>query len=292
MANSLALVKVTDLIRNQIDKPVYSQTISFSDYDDMEVTPEEGNRIEKYMSKLTTGASAVIPLICPGGASCPFSQNCPFWQEDVRRQRENALHSSDLDERMDAITLKPLVVKGRACLVELRLLDEWTKLFIDEYGIDDSSFTDFQMVRELAETELMMWRINNNMSKPEHAEFTQETIVGVSKQGDTLFRTEVSALYEVKERLQNRKSKLIKLMVGDRQEKYKREAALHQRTEEDPSISAAHLRSQIDRLLYQAKTLAEKGRIEDGGGIIDVTEVNSSSPIDSLSPEDIIGGEE
>jgi hypothetical protein len=282
MSEEKSLVKVTSLIKSAISKPTYSRSISLEDYEGMLITEEESLRIEKHMGNLVTGASAVIPLRCPGGLACPFSLQCPYYQTDLRRQKEASLLSDELDEKLKVPVLsQPLLTpKGLACLVEVRLLDEWTSLYIDEYDIQESSFTDFQMVRELAETELMMWRINNNMSKPEHAEFVQEVVVGIDKQGNVLTRMEVDALYEVKERLQRRKSQLIKLMVGDRQEKYKREAALKQRSEEDPSVSAAQLRAQIDRAIYSMKS---QQQLKENNAI----EVTS---VDILSPEDIIGG--
>ena len=165
--------------------------------------------------------------------------------------------------------------------MEIALLNEWTTFYLEEYEVNEKSFTEFQMVRELAENDLMMWRINNNMSKPSHAQFTTEQVVGINKQGVEVTRTEVDPLYEVKERLQNRKSRLVKLLVGDRQEKYKREAALKQKTESDPSISASRLRLEIEKLQRKALSLTENSDIS-------VTEVSDAV----LSPEDLIGGGE
>lgn len=55
-----------------------------------------------------------------------------------------------------------------------------------------------------------------------------------------------------KERLQSRKSKIIKLMVGDRQEKYKKEAALKMKLDQDPSSKQAALRAKLDLLSREA----------------------------------------
>ena len=59
------------------------------------------------------------------------------------------------------------------------MLNEYTRLYLYEYDIDENSFTDIQMVRELAEIELMLWRLNNNLAKPENAELVQLVVVGV-----------------------------------------------------------------------------------------------------------------
>lgn len=177
------------------------------------------------------------------------------------------------------------------CLIEVNLLNQWTRLYIKEYEIDEYNFTDFQMVRELAEIELMLWRLNNNLAKPENAELIQESIVGIDREGNALTRKEINSYIEAKERLQNRKSKIIKLMVGDRQEKYKREAALRIKGNEDPSTNAAQLRGKIDRLLKQAKTLDLQVK-EKEGKIIDSKDLPVEQEEEKpLTPDDIINEE-
>jgi hypothetical protein len=245
------------------------------DYSDISYTPEEAQSIRSHLMHLVTGAAAAIPLFCGGIAKCPFKNSCPFVQMDKERREK------------DPNAPSPIPV-GRRCLIESNLLNEWTRCFIYEYELDEKNFTEFSMVRELAEIELMLYRINNNLAKPEHAELVQETVVGVDKQGNVLTRSEMNAFLEAKERLQNRKSKLIKLMVGDREGKYKREAALRLRGTEDPSTNAAQLRTQLDRLLREAKQLSIKQKEADGN-IIDAEVVEEDQPI---TPEDLIGSEE
>jgi hypothetical protein len=215
---------------------------------------------------------------CGGIARCPFASKCPLIKIDKERREKDS----------QAKLVTPV---GKSCLIESNLLLEWTRLYIKEYEIDEDNFTEFQMVRELAEIELMLWRLNNNISKPENANLTQDTVVGIDKQGNVLTRVEISALFEAKERLQNRKSRLIKLMVGDRQEKYKREAALKMKSEDDPSINAAKLRGQIDRLLHQAKNLDIQLKAAEGK-VIEVGLDSSSDLLDTpekpIAPEDLI----
>lgn len=245
----------------------------------------DGNRVKVDCIKEENYSGKVYSLEVPsyktyitGGL---VTHNCPFVRIDKERRA--------VDPKAKLVT--PV---GRACLVETQLLNEWTRLYIKEYEIDEQNFTEFMLVRELSEIELMLWRLNNNISKPENAELVQEVVVGVDKQGNPLTRQEVNAFIEAKERLQNRKSRLVKLMVGDRQEKYKREAALKMKSDDDPSTNAAKLRGQIDRLLTQAKTLDVKLK-EAEGNVIDV----DSGPTDKapvqqekpLTPEDLINEE-
>jgi hypothetical protein len=172
------------------------------------------------------------------------------------------------------------------CLVETNLLNEWTRLYIQEFEIDEKNFTEFQMARELAEIELLLWRINNNLAKPENAELIEENATGMDKQGNVFTRKEMSSLMNVKTQLWNRKSKLHKLMVGDRQEKYKRDAALKTRPDDDPSISSAKLHGEIKRLLKEAKNLDLKVKATEGK-VLEVSDGNTKV----LSPEDLINKE-
>lgn len=239
--------------------------LSPDDYSDITFTAEEANRIRGAMCHLSTGASAAIPLICSGLVKCPFTHRCPIAKEEKRRKQEDPAASSIL----------PI---GRACLVELNLINEWTRLYVEEYDIDENSFTEFEMVRELAEIELMLTRLNYNLCKPENAELVQDVVVGVDREGNPLTRKETNALFEAKERLNTRKSRIIKLMVGDRQEKYKEAAALKTSKDKDPSKSSADLRRQIETLQREMIALKEKE-----GKLIDV-------PIGKgpLSPDDLI----
>lgn len=256
------------------------------DYSHITYTPEEAARVRAHMMHLSTGATAAIPLVCAGEKICPFAQKCPL----VRITKER--------RKIDP-TAESVVPVGLACLVETQLLSQWTKLYIDEYDIDPNSFTEISLIRELAEIELMLWRLNNNLAKPEHAEMIVQQDVGVDKQGNKLTRTELSSLFEAKERLNTRKARVIKLMVGDRQEKYKREAALKIRSDEDSSSSYASLRKRLDVVVRQAKTIDLKLKQAEGKVIegqietpqdSQVLEQQNSSQTSTITPEDIISG--
>jgi hypothetical protein len=137
----------------------------------------------------------------------------------------------------------------------------------------------------------MLWRINNGLSKEDNAELIQETVVGTDRDGTPLTRKEMNTLVDVRERMVNRKSKLVKLMVGDRQEKYKREAALKTREEKDPSTSAAQLRNKITLLLKDAETKVLQLQ-EKEGNVIDVPYQEDSPKEETITPESLIDAAE
>lgn len=221
------------------------------DYTDLEFTDRDLEIIRKRMTHLSTGATAAIPLICGGGTICPFSQGCPFVQ----------------------IGKPPL---GRQCLVEVSLLNEWRRKYILEYDIDPDSMTELAFVNELAECELLLYRINKNLAKVEHGQLVIENAVGMDRDGNTITRIEVSSLFDAKERITKRRANTIKLMVGDRQEKYKREAALRIREDKDPSSSAAELKRELTKLMNEAKDLSRRELPP------------ATEPEEPLTPEDLI----
>jgi len=247
--------------------------INLDDYSDIEYTPEEAQKIRSHMSHLSTGATAVLPLKCAGPVRCPFAARCPFVKIDKERKKKDP-------------NAKQMTPVTKDCLVEINLLNEWTRLYVMEFDVPEKSFLELMMCRELAEIEVMLWRLNNNLSKEGNANLVDNVVMGVDKEGNPLMRLEKSAFLAAKEQLTNRKSKIIKAMVGDRQEKYKKEAALKIREEKDPSVSSAKLRGEINRLLKQAesKVLALK---ESEGDVIDIT-MDQMDKEKTVTPESII----
>lgn len=229
--------------------------IKLTDYDDLTFTEDELDYIRRRLTNLRTGSTAAIPLLCAGD-KCPFRENCPFFK----------------------VGKAPVF---KSCLVEINLINEWRRMFIEEYNIDENSFSEILMVSELVEIELMLWRINNNLSKAEYAELVNNVNVGVDAQGNPVQKLETNAFFETREKLVARKSRIIKLMVGDRQEKYKEQAALKKVNDSDPSRQAADVRKKLDSLAAQAKQIAADLQKENA---IDVKP-------EILAPEDLIEAE-
>jgi hypothetical protein len=248
------------------------------DYSDIVYTPEQARKIRMHLMYMSTGASASVPMICGGAAKCPVAKanRCPYVKEDAIAKKKDP-------------TAKPITPVGRVCPIEWNLLNEYTRFYIQEYDVPEGAFTEIQMCRELAEIEMLLHRINSSLAMPEQADMTQMDVTGVDREGNVLTRRTVSSLFEIKERYQNRKSKLIKLMVGDRQEKYKKEAALKQRTETDPSSSSAQLRSRLQKMLSEAKQVDLQLKAAEGN-VLAVEGTGEQTGVKALSPEDLIDG--
>lgn len=185
-------------------------------------SPEEKKRIDSHMRGVSTGASAMIPLHCAGPA-CPFALRCVYQQ----------------------MNKAPI---GKPCIIEIQLLQHWVIRYMEEYDVDPASFTETGYCNELAELEVMLGRLNQLLSRPENADGTINQMVGVTHDGTPIEQKQISPFVEQKEKLLNRRSKVIKLMVGDRQEKYKKEAALKVKESKDPSSRQAEVRRQIESL--------------------------------------------
>ena len=191
-------------------------------YEDIELEPQEAKKIHAHLQKLSTGSTAMIPLYC-AGPQCPFAHRCPLVQ----------------------INKAPI---GRQCIIEVELMREWTLRYFEEYDVDPNNFTEIGYINELAEIEVLLQRLNMNLAKPENAELVIDQIAHISHDGTPILQKQLSPFMEQKERLQNRRSKVIKLMVGDRQERYKKESALKVKMEQDPSSQMAQMRGKLEAL--------------------------------------------
>jgi hypothetical protein len=235
--------------------------IDLDDYSDLAFTPEEAIKIRGHLAKMSTGASSMVPMVC--SPRCPFRDRCVFY----------------------SMGKAPF---GRACLLEVNLLREWTTAYFNEYEVDPNNFTEVGMINELAEIEVYQWRLNMNLARPENAELYTENTVGITHTGDAITEKQLSIFLQAKQALANRKSKLIKLMVGDRQEKYKREAALKVREEEDPSSTMAELRNKLERL---GRDLARK-EIEIAAKAGQIIDIEVAPKPAELTADDIINSTE
>jgi hypothetical protein len=216
------------------------------DYSEINLNEEEAGKLTRQLKRMSTGSSQFAPMEC-AGAACPFANRCPL----VQMRSSSDSHPSHGKAPV-----------GQQCLLEVTMLRDGTINLIREYEVDTNNFTEFNLVTEIAEIEVLQWRLNMLLSRPENASLVLDQVVGVSGDGTPIMQQQVSPIFEQKQKLANRKTKLIKLMVGDRQEKYKKEAALKQKTEVDASSTMASikkdlrvLQTEIDEQLQEVNTI-------------------------------------
>lgn len=229
------------------------------DYTNIEMSPTQAKKIHAHLSKLSTGSSAMVPLYC-GGEKCPFKDRCPLYKEKIH----------------------PL---GKQCLIEAQLLKEFTIRYFEEFDVNPQNWTEVGYINELAEIDIYLYRLKMLVARPENSELVIDQVVGITPNGDVpIVQKQLSPFMEQMEKLNNRKSKIIKLMVGDRQEKYKKEAALKMKIDEDPSSKQASIRAKLESL--QRAMLALEGEELTKG----VQHKPGEKPKEEgvLTPEDII----
>ena len=195
---------------------------NLDDYSKVSYTPEEALNIQRHLQKLSTGSSAMVPLYC-AGEMCPFADRCVL------------------------VAMKKCQI-GLQCYIESQLLNHWIMQYMSEYDVDPENFTETSYCNELAEIEVMLRRLNMSIARPQNAELVIDQSMGVDREGNPITQKQISPFMEQKEKLFNRKSKIIKLMVGDRQEKYKKEAALKVKQIDDPASKQAETRRKIETL--------------------------------------------
>jgi len=204
---------------------------SFSQYDQIALTDQEADKLSKTLKRLSTGSSTFAVLNCKG-SECPFASRCPLVQ-------------------MKSTTSHGKAPVGQDCLLETTLLRDSLTSYIQEYEVDPANYTEVNITTELAEIEVLLWRINMQLGEGENSLFVIDQTVGFDRAtGAPITQQQVAPLFEQKMKLATRKSRLMKLMVGDRQEKYKKEAALKQK----PSTDASSQMSEIKRQLHALQT--------------------------------------
>lgn len=265
------MVSLKGLARTEDGKMTTSGYFNFlrqdlDDYTDIEYTPEQARKIQTHLQKLSTGATAMTPMYC-AGALCPFATRCPLVQMRNAENEEDRGHPQH--------GKAPI---GKQCLIEVQLMKEWIVRYFQEFEVDPNNFTEVGYVNELADLMVLEMRLNMNLAKKENAELVTDQTVGVTSDGTPIIQKQISPFMAQKERLANRRSKIIKLMVGDRQEKYKMEAALKMKLDTDPSSKMATMRARIESLTRELDTVQDQITTGD------------AEPSVTFSPQDIIDG--
>lgn len=255
------LTKIADPTKKTKEGLLHILDDSFSDYSDIDLTTQESARMTSLLKRLSTGSSSFALLHCTGH-SCPFATRCPLVQ----------MNSNNSDGSVNRNGKAPV---GKDCLMESTLMRDSATSYLQEFQVDPVNFTEVNIVTELAEIEVLLYRINMQLALPQHALLTIQQTIGFDREsGRAITQEQVAPLFEQKQKLAARKSKLVKVMVGDRQEKYKKEAALKQKPDMDASSQMSSVKKQLSELQQHLRLKSSKN--------IQEAEV--------ISPEDFMNG--
>ena len=187
--NGLALTKEGVLTQSgffdnmEIDKETYG---------DITLTPEEAHSLTNTYRKLSTGVNAVVPLTCVA-EKCPFKNTCWYFQNGKA----------------------PI---GKPCLVERDLLNYHTQRFFEEFNVHVEDHSEVMLIQELAELIIYEMRVSHVLADPNNASLFGIKI-SFSKQGDEIQEEVIHWAWEVKEKIKNRRMRLLDALNATRKAK-------------------------------------------------------------------------
>lgn len=144
------------------------------------------------MLSTKTGLYARIPLTCKG-EGCPYAQSCTLLAYDLAPVKEKCAHETSLIEKSLA---------G----------------YINDFDLNpDSSYTDFTIVKELVNCDVMMERAQALLSQEGIA--IEEVYAGSNDANENFYRKEISKSLELYERHSKLRNRLLGDMMATRKEK-------------------------------------------------------------------------
>lgn len=193
--------------------------MDLTDYSDVKMTAEQALSFKNQVVRITHGVSAAIPLQCYG-PSC-INKMCTFHKEQNY----------------------PL---GRQCLFEVRLIQSWTKGYMEDIGVDPENLSEMTLINKLVESDIIDYRANLGLSgaTDEEAGSLLKTSVMESENGSSE-TVNLHPLLEAKDRANTMRIKILEALAATRREKYKKAAALKKTDETDASNLLAEMRERL-----------------------------------------------
>lgn len=191
-----------------------------------EIPQDKAIALQKRMTRIANGLSSSVPLTC-------YGQDCPYFQQcDIRQ-----------------VGLEDKLQVGSGCPLEEYLLSQHIIAYSIDYGIDDNSpFTERILVAELAQLDVLERRTTLLLSRADRATLEEYNVVGMTEEGEPVERKEIALAWQIKERIANRRSRIISDLVGTPKEKYRKDAAMGKKTEDDPAQKSARSRREFEEM--------------------------------------------
>lgn len=154
----------------------------------------ESKKAAMTMLSTKTGLYSRIPIVCKG-CNCPYGATCGL-----------------LEFGLDPV--------GERCVLETTMIEQKLANYTEEFDLDESSYTDWTMVKELINAEIMIERCLALMSQ-EACAITEEFIGTSEATGTDYFRKEISKTQELYERNLKIKERILDTMMATRKAKSK-----------------------------------------------------------------------
>jgi len=179
------------------------------------VSPESRGLIQQSLEIYNTkhGLYSAIPMMCKG-KECPFAAVCPV-----------------LDGGAEP--------KGERCPLEIGMILKRYDDYVREFGIDENNVVDTSLIKDLIDYDIQLFRAENRIAM--QGDFIEDIIVTVTESGQEITNPQLSKATEYKERIMNKKHKVLELMHATRKDKAGDKLTISL----DPSTYASQLMSQI-----------------------------------------------
>ena len=154
----------------------------------------ESKRAAMTMLSTKNGLFCRIPIVCKGDG-CPYRGSCKLCE----------------------FGLDPV---GEPCVIETTMIEQKLANYTQEFDLESGSYTDWTMVKELINAEVMIERCLALMSQ-EGSGITEEFIGTSESTGIDYFRKEISKAQELYERNLKNKERILDTMMATRKAKSK-----------------------------------------------------------------------
>lgn len=165
------------------------------------------------MAKTKHGLYASIPMLCKA-EECPYAAVCPL---------------VDMGK----------APKGERCPLEIAMILKRYEEYSNEFGIDEKNVVDMSLVKDLIDYDVQLFRAENKIAV--QGDFVEDVVVTITDGGEVITNPQLSKATEYKDKIMNKRLKILELMNSTRKDKAGDKLTLSL----DPSSYASQLMSTI-----------------------------------------------
>lgn len=165
------------------------------------------------MNKTKHGLYASIPMLCKA-ERCPYADVCPL--VDMGKAPE-----------------------GERCPLEIAMILKRYEEYSNEFGIDEKNIVDMSLVKDLIDYDIQLFRAENKIAV--QGDFVEDVVVTITEGGEAITNPQLSKATEYKDKIMNKRFKILELMNSTRKDKVGDKMTLSL----DPSSYASQLMSTI-----------------------------------------------
>ena len=195
----------------------YRDTIDKA-YPELKLSVAGAKKVKSFIQNMRLGGASGVVLVCAGDR-CEFNVACPLYQEKA--------HPLEQPCPLEAI----VIMDTRAELSSLVELDTRNPI-IRGY------------ISELTNIATLMWRCQMKLAY-DHHDVIQQVPTIVTPEGTVHTKSEASPILEILDRLSNRRSRILKELALTEESRWRREAALGQKSEDSLSRTQAARKAAI-----------------------------------------------